>query len=33
MQQIYRRAPMPKFDFNKLAMTKFDFNKFAKQIY
>ena len=27
--QIYRRTPMPKCDFNKVAMPKCDFNKVA----
>ena len=31
MQQIYRRTPMPKYNFNKVA--KCDFNKGALQLY
>ena len=33
MQQIYRRAPMSKCDFNKIAIPKCDFNKVARQLY
>ena len=33
VRQIYRRAPMSKCDFNKIAIPKCDFNKVARQLY